>query len=712
MVMPREVVREVRDGTRRICGSCDKRRRRTDSRCCVCARVRRRHASAAGQDYCGSCWTGMSRGAEALLATEIQAFLPRVDPMRIAEAIAATSASNPGRSLRLLLEFRKHAGEWLTNPAQGSSAFLGLYDQLRQHGIPLPPPACGHCGREAKLSHILGDLRCCQRCYVQGQRKPCDGCGRNQVITRRQPDGTGLCQACMNDLPDRTAKCSVCARHRPIAWNGHDGPVCSICRPRQRIDICRTCRTEKPCLFSGTPQARCHECSKRKERCSICAKDRQISSRTAAGEAVCKACGRAKEPCSDCGRTRVVVARIHGAPFCDYCHRTNPGFFRDCLQCGRHEKLRSNGHCLRCTADTKIAALFPPELLESNPQARSMHNAFLASDGSAVLRAFERTQSVRLLRSLLSAPNSISHATLDAKGTDQATRTVRSVLVEHGLLPPRDNNLARFEAWITSTAALIADPTERGSFVRFARWRHLRELRQHPTPIPSTTTTSRRRELRIVLELLDWTRQHGRTLATLTQADIDHWRATGHGERHRVKAFLTWAHRNRLCARLEITRVPGAGLSVAGLDPTERFTLLNRILSADLQAAPATRLSAALILLFGVRPHQITGLRLADVDRQGAKIHIRFGSEPLLLPDKIAELAAEVCQERRASRMISFAEDDEWLLPGTRPGYALSPAALTKRLRLIGVSPHRPAPGPWCPWPRNSRRSSWPGSPA
>lgn len=131
----------------------------------------------------------------------------------------------------------------------------------------------------------------------------------------------------------------------------------------------------------------------------------------------------------------------------------------------------------------------------------------------------------------------------------------------------------------------------------------------------------------------------------------------------------------------------GAGLSVAGLDPTDRFNLLNRVLSADLQVAPATRLSAALILLFGVRPHQITGLRLADVDRHGAKIHIRFGSEPLLLPEKIAELAAEVCQERRASRMISVAEDDEWLLPGTRPGYALSPAALTKRLRLIGVSP-------------------------
>lgn len=485
----------------------------------------------------------------------------------------------------------------------------------------------------------------------------------------------------------RTGTCSVCARHRPIAWNGPAGPVCTICRPRQRIDTCRACKREKPCLFAGTPRAQCHECSKRKERCNSCGEDRLVGTRTGTGKALCKSCSRKTEPCSDCGRTRIVVARLQGAAYCDYCHRRNPEFFRDCFRCGRHEKLRGDGRCDRCTADSKVAELFPAELLASSPQARSLYDAFLASDGSAVLLAFERTQSVSLLRSLLTSPDTITHATLDALGTDQATRTVRSVLVEHGLLPPRDNNLARFEAWVNSTAAHIFDPTERAAFVRFARWRHLRELRQRPTPVSSTTATSRRRELRIILELLAWAREHGRILSTLTQADVDRFRATGHGERHRVKAFLTWAHRNGLAARLQITKEQSSGLFLAGSSVSERYKLLNHILSPAFQVPPATRLAASLVLLYGVRPHQITELRLHDVIRQGQSIRIRFGAEPLLLPANIAELASEVCRERRATRMISSAEDAEWLLPGSRAGYPLSPAALRKRLGLIGVKP-------------------------
>lgn len=430
----------------------------------------------------------------------------------------------------------------------------------------------------------------------------------------------------------RTATCSVCARHRPIAWNGPAGPVCTICRPGQKIDTCRVCKREKPCLFAGTPRAQCHECSKRRERCNSCGKGRLVGTRTGAGEAVCKACSRKREPCSGCGRSRVVAARLQGAAYCDYCHRRNPGFFRDCLLCGRHEKLRKDGRCDRCTADSKVDELFPAELLASTPQARSLYDAFMASDGSTVLQAFERTQSMSLLRSLLASPDTITHATLDAAGTDQTTRTVRAVLVEHGLLPPRDNNLARFEAWVDSTATQVLDPTERAAFVRFARWRHLRELRQRPTPIPSTTTTSRRRELRIVLELLAWARDHGRILATLTQADIDCFRASGHRERHRVKAFLVWAHQNRLTAKLQITKLQSSGLSVAGPSAGERYRLLNHLLSPAVQIPPATRLAASLILLYGVRPHQITNLRLQDVIREGSTIRIRFGQSPCCCP--------------------------------------------------------------------------------
>lgn len=107
------------------------------------------------------------------------------------------------------------------------------------------------------------------------------------------------------------------------------------------------------------------------------------------------------------------------------------------------------------TADDCIAGLFRPGLLESSPEAANLYSALLAAEETSVLLAFQRNRSTRLLQILLSSPDGLSHAALDAAGTDQATRTVGSMLVEHGLLPLRDNNLARLEGWITSTAAKI-----------------------------------------------------------------------------------------------------------------------------------------------------------------------------------------------------------------------------------------------------------------
>ncbi|MCQ6270608.1 hypothetical protein M8J71_08975 [Pseudarthrobacter sp. R1] len=683
----------ARDGAVRICDTCDAKRRHSQTSCACCGQLRRRRATAAGQHYCGTCWDTLAKDAGTTLLSVLRAHLPRATDEQARAAVAALKVPGDGGLLRLALEYRAFGSGWMADPSAGPRPFLRLYESLRAEGVPLPPPGCGHCGKTVELKHVLEQRLCCRRCYTASRTQACDGCGTICTITRREPDGKGLCQGCANKLPDQSAPCTGCGNLRKIALDSPDGPLCPSCRARQRVDTCRTCRRVKPCLYEGTPRARCHDCSKPKERCVRCDRTRTVGTRDSNGQPLCKSCGRRREACADCGRDRHVAGRSGTAPLCEDCWPKSPASFRTCQRCGQHRYVHRDGHCDRCAANDKIHGLFPTQLTARVPEALALRDWCLGADETAILSTFGRKRTVELLRTVLSAPGNLSHDFLDAAGSAQATGAVRSLLVEHGLLPPRDENLSRLERWVTTTAELIADPAERRAFVRFARWRHLNTLRRRPQPIPSTLTTSRRRELRIVRELLDWAPQHGKNLSTLNQADLQRWQATTHSETHRVKAFLAWAHRNKLAGRLSVSRPPHPGLALGGPGLEERRALLRSVTASDSHLPAARKLAAALVILFGLQPHQIVRLQIRDIDHEHGKTRLRLGADPLHLPDEIAAIALEARANRTAPRLFRPTTDPTWLLPGTRHDHPLTTQALIGQLRALGIepNPHRTA---------------------
>ncbi|MDP9934553.1 hypothetical protein J2T11_000893 [Paenarthrobacter nicotinovorans] len=335
-----------------------------------------------------------------------------------------------------------------------------------------------------------------------------------------------------------------------------------------------------------------------------------------------------------------------------------------------------------------IHGLFPAELTARIPEALALRDWCLGADERTILNSFGRKRSVEILRTVLSEPANLSHDFLDAAGTHPATGAVRSLLVEHALLPPRDEHLARLERWVTATAEQIGDPAERRAFVQFARWRHLNTLRRRDQPITSTLAGSRRRELRIILELLDWARKHGKDLSTLKQADLQRWQGTAHGETHRVKAFLTWAHRNKLTGQLNIRKPPPPGLTLHGPGLEERQALLGSVTGADNALPAAAKLAAALVILFGLQPHQIVKLQIRDIEHDDGKTRLRLGLDPLHLPDEIAAIALEAKANRTAPRMFRPTTESTWLLPGARHGRPLTSTALIRQLRALGIEPN------------------------
>jgi integrase len=592
--------------------------------------------------------------------------------------------------MTLALELEANGSHWFTHPALGTVLFATLYDALRDAGAPLPPRCCGHCGAETSLTAVLLGRRCCRKCAWRGSMTTCGGCGQLADIERRQPDGSRLCQRCTNTLADESAVCIACGHHRVIGQRTSDGPICGSCRGRQRTDTCTQCGRHAPCRFAGTVEAICEPCAVTRRPCIRCEQQRVVHSRTSLGEPICHGCAMPViETCTDCGRDRRVHGRAAGAPYCSSCYAKNPVSFRDCTRCGTRAHLTANGLCAGCDATAKINTLFPGELVAASPQIRALRDACLASEPAIILRAFRRKGSTEILRALLSSSHNISHAALDALGGPAATRTARSLLVEHGVLVHRDEHLAHLEVWIDTVASEVPDPRDRRAFTQFARWRHLRVLRGRSAPASYGQAASRRRELRLILDLLTWARGRGTSLDTLTQGDVDRWLAGGSLDRRKIKAFLRWAHRNGYSRSITFTTNHERTLIAAGISDDDRWQLLQTVFTTGNAAASGTRLAAALVLLYGVRLHRIAALKLSDVMLRDNFIHVRLGRDPLLLPDELGPLAEAVTRDRSADRLFGAVHDSEWLFPGTIAGYPLSVDGLTSRVKSLGVSPRQ-----------------------
>ena len=671
-------------GLERLCGTCARRAAKILRRCAACGKSVLNVRNGAGDDYCPPCWQSMAARRSEILRSALDEVGLDVPDEVIAEAVGVV-ASTRTEELKFALEMQRNAERWFANPASGNSAFVKFYVSLAADLPELPAPRCGQCGEEQLLTNISEGTRVCRRCYGRRYIARCDGCGQDRPIVRRLVEGGGLCQTCHKRRPENSGVCLTCGQMRPIAHRSTAGPTCGPCRLKASLDTCRTCGRAAPCRFTGTTRAICEACRRTRLLCSRCGRLCIVNTRDSAGSPLCTSCtDRPREACHLCGKLRRVVSRIDGRPLCDTCNRRHPVSFRDCARCGRHARVRRSGLCHTCTIHDLVAEMFPPPILEHSVAARALRDALRAAPESRSIHDILRPQSIRLLAILLNVPAPWDHDMIDALGPDTLTRGLRGLLVEYGVLERVDIHLRRFEASIPATATAIEDPAERAAFIRYATWKHLRELRALPGPISSSRASSRRRELRIVVDLLCWARQNGTCLANLSQADLDRWSLTG-AERHRAMPFLRWARRNRMTGDLQIRQRRPAERAMGGLSDEERARLLATVLDDDAML-PSTKLAAALVLLYALRPHRIVAIRLSQMrtDAKGMN-YLRVGDDEICLPEELGVVAGAVVAARAAPRILHMVEDHDWLFPGERAGYPLTSKALRRRLSRAGI---------------------------
>jgi hypothetical protein len=151
---------------------------------------------------------------------------------------------------------------------------------------------------------------------------------------------------------------------------------------------------------------------------------------------------------------------------------------------------------------------------------------------------------LELLGGIASGAIPLTHDGLTAAGRGKHISHLRSLLEHHGLLPPRDEHLARFEQWLSAKLGAIASPAVRAPVEQFATWHHLRRLRGEAKPGQSSDRPKRsaKQEITKTIKFLTWLEDsHGRTAADCTQHDVDAYLTSGPTTRHLIRTFFVWA---------------------------------------------------------------------------------------------------------------------------------------------------------------------------
>ena len=613
-----------------------------------------------------------------VLATDPTLSAPQV------EAAIAAVAGHPAalRSLAAALTADPAALMIAAPPVVGR-----LVEALRAQGATsLPEPSCAVCARVARPLTRSSTGGVCARCRSRELAAPCARCGVIKPVAGRDSGRRPVCARCA-DRPQR--QCGRCGRTRRIARRAHgDQPdICDGCFQLPEA-ICAGCGRRRPCGFAGTNTPICTRCAPRRSvTCTRCGQDKPPAANRAEGP-VCDPCYTAalrhRGVCASCQTERRLVAPTGpDATTCADC--AGLAVTHACIDCGLEDKLYERHRCQRCALRRRTGELLraggeaiPPELV-------TVHDAITATaTPRTALNWLRNGAGAAVLADLAAGTTPISHAALDAHPRRRGADYLRHVLVAAGMLPARDEPLARLEAWVATLLTAVQQPEHRRLLHAYATWRVLRRLRRRAarnTAGPTPTGYSRT-QLLVATRFLAWLDQTGPTLARCRQRDVDTWLAKGPAG-YPVRDFLDWAAEHHHCPTL---LVPALGRTTgAATEADTRWALIARLLHDDTLEL-TDRVAGAFLLCYGQQLSRIAVMTTEQVHRHDDVVSLRFGAHDLTVPQPLSVLLTDLIDVGRSHHLgVGSPTTSPWLFPGHLPGRPITPARLGERLRALGI---------------------------
>jgi hypothetical protein len=290
-----------------------------------------------------------------------------------------------------------------------------------------------------------------------------------------------------------------------------------------------------------------------------------------------------------------------------------------------------------------------------------------------------------ILAAIAAGTLALSHETLDALPRRRAADYVRQMLVAHGALTDRNEELARLERWIEATIASMTRAEDAQLVRRFATWHTLRGLRRRVERRGTTERTATRyarTQVSAAIAFLDWLDDHDVTLARCTQRDIDRWLA-GPSSRRDARHFLAWASERGLNAKLTIG-VP-AERDGDTLDAEDRWLIVRRLLH-DNSVELIDRVAGSFVLLYAQPLSRVAVMTTEQIALHDVHVNVRFARHDVEIPEPLGGLIATLAVNGRRDHIgIGAPTTTPWLFPGHLPGRPITPSRLGERLKSFGI---------------------------
>jgi hypothetical protein len=548
-------------------------------------------------------------------------------------------------------------------------------------------PGCARCGRAGMPLYRTPGGGMCKPCTARQITAACAHCGEVKPVVSRDAAGQRICERCRRrDRGHR--QCGVCGQSASITVRARGGApdICASCY-RMPSAVCSVCGKYRECNFAGSDHPVCPSCSPRATaRCARCGQDRPPQARWPEGP-VCDPCYTAalrhRARCASCGQLRRLVAPPGSdADTCASC--AGQPVTCACADCGLEDKLFERGRCERCSLRRRATALLTWPGGEVPAALRPVLEAICAArTPKSALNWLRRGGGAAILAELAAGTLPATHQALDAHPRRRAADQLRQVLVAGGVLPPRDEELARTGQWLTGILAAIEPAAGRRLVQAYATWHVMRRLRASASKggRPRTYTAHARNNIRAAADFTAWLGSRGRTLQQCRQADVDDWLLTSPGA-CQVRDFLTWAAARQHCAALH---VPGpARRSGTAASQDERWALAARLLH-DHTLDLTDRAAGCLLLLYGQQLSRIAAMTTSQITSRDGTTFVRFGQHDVPVPEPLGAILTELARTGRSHTGTGSPATTPWLFPGGLPGRPITASRLGQRLNILGI---------------------------
>ncbi|SBV01735.1 hypothetical protein YUMDRAFT_06533 [Streptomyces sp. OspMP-M45] len=557
------------------------------------------------------------------------------------------------------------------------------------HNDPLFQQACGKCGRQRRPAYRSDDgTPLCAGCYPR-QHRECVRCGTLARVYANIEDGP-VCRHC-HDNPGRL--CGKCGRVRQIHVRAANGEpdICSACY-KGSLGECTVCGRVRPGHRHRGGAFHCNSCLPRPVRtCADCGRSRQ--SRLAGWPVgpLCSGChsrrARNPIPCSRCSKTRVAVGRTPaGDDLCGPCCGLD-ALNVACRQCGFPGDIYADGKCTRCVAGDRVRDLLSSSNGSITPQLQPLANALAgAARPRSVIYWLRHSPSAKLLATLAAGHSEITHELLDGLPQGRNLWHVRETLVATGVLPRRQETLARLELWLRDFTDAL--PAHQARIIRpFAEWQVLRDARRRAARGRYKAGSARtdRTDIRTAVLFMTWLDDNQLDLSTLTQEALDLWLTTHPTRRQGVGTFVRWTLARRLASGIKLPPDHRADASHF-LTEDEHYGQLRRCLNDD-QLPLDVRIIGAMVRLYGMQVTRIVTLTTDRFHKEDTDWYVTFDREPVLLPPKLGRLIEEQIRHPARISMLEQLPGDgsRYLWPGRPASRPIGGGWAHTRLKRHGL---------------------------